>query len=239
MAEGSAAVLDDGRGVRDGALRCSGRGTDRAVGDSSPTSISRSRRLSRSTPRAPRSRLLDHRDSPRPGADARECAEARVGREPTSSGRRIRSRTGATRTAGRTSTSAGCPTRAARPRLRVDRRHPLDTGAGREGRWAGTGRPSAACTSARSRREPRRSRRTLSHLDELEAEAIHIMREVAAERERPVLLFSGGKDSIVMLRLAEKAFRPAQVPVPGHARRHGSQLPRGDRVPRPPRRRAR
>jgi sulfate adenylyltransferase subunit 2 len=58
------------------------------------------------------------------------------------------------------------------------------------------------------------ARRTLSHLDELEAEAIHIMREVAAERERPVLLFSGGKDSIVMLRLAEKAFRPARFPFP-------------------------
>src|SRR5205814_9700584 len=58
------------------------------------------------------------------------------------------------------------------------------------------------------------SRRTLSHLDELEAEAIHIMREVAAERERPVLLFSGGKDSIVLLRLAEKAFRPAKFPSP-------------------------
>src|SRR5258707_3428105 len=57
-------------------------------------------------------------------------------------------------------------------------------------------------------------RRTLSHLDELEAEAIHIMREIAAERERPVLLFSGGKDSIVMLRLAEKAFRPAKFPFP-------------------------
>ena len=56
--------------------------------------------------------------------------------------------------------------------------------------------------------------RTLSHLDELEAEAIHIMREVAAERERPVLLFSGGKDSIVLLRLAEKAFRPAKFPLP-------------------------
>jgi sulfate adenylyltransferase subunit 2 len=56
--------------------------------------------------------------------------------------------------------------------------------------------------------------RTLSHLDELEAEAIHIMREVAAERDRPVLLFSGGKDSIVMLRLAEKAFRPAKFPFP-------------------------
>jgi sulfate adenylyltransferase subunit 2 len=58
------------------------------------------------------------------------------------------------------------------------------------------------------------SRQTLSHLDELESEAIHIMREVAAERERPVLLFSGGKDSIVMLRLAEKAFRPAKFPFP-------------------------
>jgi sulfate adenylyltransferase subunit 2 len=56
--------------------------------------------------------------------------------------------------------------------------------------------------------------RTLSHIDELEAEAIHIMREVAAERERPVLLFSGGKDSIVLLRLAEKAFRPAKFPFP-------------------------
>ena len=54
----------------------------------------------------------------------------------------------------------------------------------------------------------------LSHLDALEAESIHIMREVAAEFERPVLLFSGGKDSIVMLRLAEKAFRPARFPFP-------------------------
>jgi len=55
---------------------------------------------------------------------------------------------------------------------------------------------------------------TLSHLDELEAEAVHVMREVAAERERPVLLFSGGKDSIVLLRLAEKAFRPGKFPFP-------------------------
>jgi sulfate adenylyltransferase subunit 2 len=54
----------------------------------------------------------------------------------------------------------------------------------------------------------------LSHLDELEAEAVHILREVAAELERPVLLFSGGKDSIVLLRLAEKAFRPAGFPFP-------------------------
>jgi sulfate adenylyltransferase subunit 2 len=54
--------------------------------------------------------------------------------------------------------------------------------------------------------------RHLTHLDVLESEAIHIMREVVAERERPVLLFSGGKDSIVLLRLAEKAFRPARFP---------------------------
>jgi sulfate adenylyltransferase subunit 2 len=54
----------------------------------------------------------------------------------------------------------------------------------------------------------------LSQLRTLESEAIHIMREVAAEFERPVLLFSGGKDSIVMLRLAEKAFRPARFPFP-------------------------
>src|SRR6186997_3485805 len=54
----------------------------------------------------------------------------------------------------------------------------------------------------------------LSHLDALEAESIFIMREVAAEFERPVLLFSGGKDSIVLMRLAEKAFRPAKFPFP-------------------------
>jgi len=54
----------------------------------------------------------------------------------------------------------------------------------------------------------------LSHLETLEAESIHIFREVAAEFERPVLLFSGGKDSLVLLRLAEKAFRPGRFPFP-------------------------
>jgi sulfate adenylyltransferase subunit 2 len=54
----------------------------------------------------------------------------------------------------------------------------------------------------------------LSQLDQLEAESIHIFREAAAEFERPVLMFSGGKDSIVMLRLAEKAFHPAKIPFP-------------------------
>jgi sulfate adenylyltransferase subunit 2 len=58
------------------------------------------------------------------------------------------------------------------------------------------------------------TRYQLSQLQTLEAEAIHIIREVAAEFERPVLLFSGGKDSIVMLKLAEKAFYPAKIPFP-------------------------
>jgi sulfate adenylyltransferase subunit 2 len=54
----------------------------------------------------------------------------------------------------------------------------------------------------------------ISHLDALEAESVFVLREVAAEFQRPVLLFSGGKDSIVMLRLAEKAFAPARIPFP-------------------------
>src|SRR3954447_23020717 len=70
----------------------------------------------------------------------------------------------------------------------------------------------------------------------LESEALHVMREVAAEFERPVLLFSGGKDSLVLLRLAEKAFRPGRFPFPlmhvdtGHNSREVSAL-RARRVP--------
>ena len=56
--------------------------------------------------------------------------------------------------------------------------------------------------------------RALTHLETLESESIHILREVAAECRNPALLFSGGKDSLVLLRLAEKAFRPARFPFP-------------------------
>jgi len=59
-----------------------------------------------------------------------------------------------------------------------------------------------------------RQRATLSHLDWLESEAIHILREVAGQCANPALLFSGGKDSLVLLRLAEKAFRPGRFPFP-------------------------
>ena len=68
----------------------------------------------------------------------------------------------------------------------------------------------AGQTRAMSTRGPA----ALDHLRALEAEAVHIMREVVAELERPVLLFSGGKDSIVLLRLAEKAFAPMPLPFP-------------------------
>ena len=61
---------------------------------------------------------------------------------------------------------------------------------------------------------PAASAAGLSHLDWLEAEAIHVLREVAGQCANPVLLFSGGKDSICLLRLAEKAFRPARFPFP-------------------------
>src|SRR6202042_3695079 len=76
------------------------------------------------------------------------------------------------------------------------------------------GRQSRRSCSTPSGKRRMRSDYLLSQLDVLEAEAIHIMREVAAEFERPALLFSGGKDSIVMLALAAKAFAPAHIPFP-------------------------
>ena len=96
------------------------------------------------------------------------------------------------------------------PRLRVDRLHALHR-AGNGPRGPLDRQRQDRVRAARRRMTTRLQR---SHLDELEAEAVHIMREVAAELERPVLLFSGGKDSIVLLRLAEKAFRPGRFPFP-------------------------
>ena len=81
------------------------------------------------------------------------------------------------------------------------------------GAW-GRGDVDLRLESAALPGDRREHRSGLSHLRALEAESVHIMREVAAEFERPVLLFSGGKDSIVMLRLARKAFWPAPLPFP-------------------------
>jgi sulfate adenylyltransferase subunit 2 len=72
-----------------------------------------------------------------------------------------------------------------------------------------SGAPQHLLTKAGAQAQPR-----MAHLDWLESEAIHIMREVAAECSNPVLFFSGGKDSAVLLRLAEKAFRPGRFPFP-------------------------
>src|SRR5512144_2902120 len=68
--------------------------------------------------------------------------------------------------------------------------------------------------AARERRESRTLMHSLTHLDRLEAESIHILREVVAEADRPVMLYSIGKDSAVMLHLARKAFHPAPPPFP-------------------------
>ena len=72
----------------------------------------------------------------------------------------------------------------------------------------------------------------LTHLRQLEAESIHIIREVAAEFERPVMLYSIGKDFAVMLRLAEEGVPPRPAAVPAAARRYDLEVPGDDRVPR-------
>ena len=101
------------------------------------------------------------------------------------------------------------------------------------------GAPHCHAPTIRSPLDGRASDYSLSQLDVLEAESIHIMREVAAEFERPVLLFSGGKDSIVMLRAGGEGVLAGPDPVPGDARGHRAQLRRGDRVPGPAGRRGR
>ncbi len=75
-------------------------------------------------------------------------------------------------------------------------------------------RPQTEQVASQEEDAPRPGHYRLTHLRALEAQAIHIMREVVAEFERPVLLFSGGKDSIVMLHLAKKAFWPGPIPFP-------------------------
>ena len=69
------------------------------------------------------------------------------------------------------------------------------------------------------------------HLKRLESESVEIMREVVAEFKKPVMLYSIGKDSSVMLHLAIKAFLSGAVAVPGLARRHHLEVPRDDRIP--------
>ena len=80
---------------------------------------------------------------------------------------------------------------------------------------------------------------SLSHLQRLEAETIQILREVVAETERPVMMYSIGKDSAVMLHIARKAFFPAGLPFPAAPRRHDLEVPRDVRPARPGRRHAR
>ena len=99
---------------------------------------------------------------------------------------------------------------------RIDGSHgPLQPGEPAAARYPGlpAGNRAGSCSTPSGKRRMR-SDYLLSQLDVLEAESIHIMREVAAEFERPALLFSGGKDSIVMLALAAKAFAPANIPFP-------------------------
>ena len=77
-----------------------------------------------------------------------------------------------------------------------------------------TPKPKMSPAAARVQQDRPAGSYRFDHLQYLETEAIHIMREVAAEFERPALMFSGGKDSICLLRLAEKAFRPSDFPMP-------------------------
>jgi 3'-phosphoadenosine 5'-phosphosulfate sulfotransferase (PAPS reductase)/FAD synthetase len=144
-------------------------------------------------------------------------------------GSSTRSPTGGERRLGVPAREQGAVERAARPRLPLDRLRAVHAGreAGRAPpRWplvVGARGRQEGMRLARDTRQGRgdgmsallkERREALSHLDWLESESIHILREVAAEARNPALLFSGGKDSIVMLRLAEKAFRPDRFPFP-------------------------
>src|SRR3974390_971776 len=87
--------------------------------------------------------------------------------------------------------------------------------AARGARWTSPGRQGDGMSAVLDRRGPETAAPpSRTHLDWLESEAIFILREVAGECANPVLFFSGGNDSIVLLGLAEKAFRPARFPFP-------------------------
>ena len=151
-------------------------------------------------------------DPPRTVVDARERPEARLGRAARALEGKPARRLDRAGLLGVHPRARASLQRVARPRLRLDRRHPLDASGRRPRGPLGAQRPDRVRTAHDMIQVQTPVHR--SHLDELEAEAIHIMRELAAELERPVLLFSGGKDSIVLLRLAEKAFRPGKFPFP-------------------------
>ena len=168
----------------------------------------------------PRARRASTAGSPACAASRRRRARPRRSSPSTSaagSGRPTRWPTGTSAACGTTSRARRALQPAARPRLRVDRLRALHASRGRTRRALGGQRQDRVRHPRLSRRRSRRHgvrSAGLTHLRALESEAMHVMREVAAGFERPVLLFSGGKDSIVLLRLAEKAFRPARFPFP-------------------------
>ena len=189
---------------------------------------------------------LGHRPAPRAGARPARRRAARVGRAPRhlevqpAGGLDRQGRLALHRRA----RPALQP--AARPRLRLDRLRALHTARGAAARAAGPARtrPSAACTCRAARGAPREPRTgTATSLRAPTCATWRPRRSTSCARSPPsssgpCCCSRGGKDSIVLLRLAEKAFRPGALPVPDHARGHGTQLPRGHRVPRPPRGRA-
>ena len=142
--------------------------------------------------------------------DARQRAAGRVGRQARRCGSSTRSSSGPRRTSGGASRARPAVQPAARSGLRVDRLRALHQPGHRpRGPLGGPVQDRVRAARVTAITPP-----ALSHLRALEAEAIHVMREVAAEREKPALLFSGGKDSIVLVRLAQKAFAPGKVPFP-------------------------
>src|SRR5271165_5886039 len=169
----------------------------------------------RSTRSSARSMTSTH-GSPGSGASRPRPEPTRASSSSTrgaGSGRSTRSPTGARRTCGATSSSTSFRTTRSTTRATPRSAASHARGPARVARDVG---PASRRPNAESTNEAFLNplHYELSHLETLEAESIHIFREVAAEFERPVLLFSGGKDSLVLLRLAEKAFRPGRFPFP-------------------------